>query len=1092
MNSIKLLFKSLRFYRKQHLSILLGTIISTAVLTGAFITGDSIKFSLNQLVESRLGNTEYILQTGDRFVSTELAKDLARDLKTDVAALTLVNGITSNPENQKRINRTQVIAVNDDFWSFSNYKYNSIKDEFAIVSENTAEKLGLNIGDEIVLRVENLNVIPINSPFSQEENPSVAFRLKIQSIASENELGLFNLKSNQVSPYNVFVAQSFFNQKLDIAGLSNVILVAPEDHINPEILNRKLGELWQLEDAGLELKSNNNSNEYELTSNRIFIDKQISKSFLSENKDAKRIITYLVNTISYKDRSTPYSFVTAVNSSKENTLKENEILINEWLAEDIEAGIGDTINLDYFIINQLHNLSNVSQEFIVKGIIENNNEIADESFMPKFPGFEKAMSCSDWNTNIPIDLKSIRDKDENYWNILKGTPKAIISIEKGLELWENQFGNYTAIRLNSDKNINALEQDILSSFSPEDLNLIFLPAKQEGVRAANSGVDFGQLFLSLSFFVIAAALLLIILLYSIQFEARNQELGVLLSLGFSRTKILNNRVYESTVAILVGGIIGVFVGILYNMILIEAINSVWIDIVRTNTISININMSSLAKGALAGIETSAITIYFLTIIKLRKTPVGIINNRTSNNSGIIGPKNGISLFVFIFFMTASLLILSYSIFTSVVNNSSLFLMAGALFMIGCYALFNFYIKRKVDKNQALTLNAMAFKNIGRNLNRSMTIVVLLSLGTFTVLITGANRKTFSKYEDKQQSGTGGYAYWAETSLPISDDLNREYGREEIGLDNAVLGETSFLQMYSLDGDDASCLNLNQVQQPTILSVNPQILNDRQSFSFATLQKSIKKKEAWLELNKTYDNNVIPAFADQTVIQWGIMKKLGDTIVYANERGEELFLVLVGGLNASVFQGNILISDANFIKHFPSSGASSVMLIDTPKDKQNQIAESLESDLRDYGIVLSNTSDRLAQFYSVTNTYLTVFMILGGLGVLIATLGLGIIIYRNLIDRKQELALLMATGFHKDLITKLIFRENLALIVIGMLIGIVSAIIGILPSLLSTSFHIPGTFVFALILIIFINSILWAYFPIHKALKKNITSSLRNE
>ena len=57
---------------------------------------------------------------------------------------------------------------------------------------------------------------------------------------------------------------------------------------------------------------------------------------------------------------------------------------------------------------------------------------------------------------------------------------------------------------------------------------------------------------------LVAALLLIILLYSLNFESRSSELGILLSLGFSKSKILNNRVYESSLAIVIGGIIGVF------------------------------------------------------------------------------------------------------------------------------------------------------------------------------------------------------------------------------------------------------------------------------------------------------------------------------------------------------------------------------------------------------------------------------------------------------------------------------------------------------------------------------------------------------
>ncbi len=229
-----------------------------------------------------------------------------------------------------------------------------------------------------------------------------------------------------------------------------------------------------------------------------------------------------------------------------------------------------------------------------------------------------------------------------------------------------------------------------------------------------------------------------------------------------------------------------------------------------------------------------------------------------------------------------------------------------------------------------------------------------------------------------------------------------------------------------------------------------------------------------------------------MITWGLKKSVGDTLIYLNEQGEKIKLVLIAGLNGSVFQGNILISDSLFSKHFPSVSGSKIMLIDADKRKEIEIAEALNTNLMDYGIQISKASDRLAEFYSVTNTYLSVFMALGGLGVLIGTIGLGIILLRNMLERKHELALLMAVGYKKIEIFKLIFIENLFLLVSGLLIGIVAAIIGILPSLLSPSFNIPGTFMFLLILAVIVNGLFWIYLPTRMAMKGILIKSLSAE
>ena len=241
-----------------------------------------------------------------------------------------------------------------------------------------------------------------------------------------------------------------------------------------------------------------------------------------------------------------------------------------------------------------------------------------------------------------------------------------------------------------------------------------------------------------------------------------------------------------------------------------------------------------------------------------------------------------------------------------------------------------------------------------------------------------------------------------------------------------------------------------------------------------------------------DNCIIPAIAYQTVITWGLMKKVGDTLNYLNEQGKEIKLLLVGGLKNSVYQGNILISDSLFIANFPSAGGSKIMLIDAPMEKTENIKNLLEERFIDFGIEITPTTTRLATFNSVTNTYLSVFMILGGLGVLIGTIGLGIVLLRNIMERKSELALLSAIGYRNNIILKLVFTENCILLVAGIIAGILSALIGILPSLLSASYTMNTPVILLLIAIVFLSGLLWIYFPARYSLKKFTVKDLQGE
>jgi len=446
-------------------------------------------------------------------------------------------------------------------------------------------------------------------------------------------------------------------------------------------------------------------------------------------------------------------------------------------------------------------------------------------------------------------------------------------------------------------------------------------------------------------------------------------------------------------------------------------------------------------------------------------------------------------------MAGAIAIVFFSLISMGEVNAEMFLSAGGLFLLGCVALYNWWLRVVRDRMHTtpLSLVQLALKNAGRNKNRSLTTIVLLALGTFSIIITGANRKTFYGIENLRPSGTGGFQFWAETTLPIQYNLNTPSGRTKFGFDNDdALADVDFIQIHSLAGDDASCLNLNQVQRPRILGIKPEAFDNRGAFSFISQIDGISKEHTWLELKRRFGDGIVPAIADQTVITWGLKKAVGDTLVYLNESGKRIKLLLIAGLDNSIFQGNLLMADSLFIQNFPSTSGSRIMLVDVPSAKQEQLLQLLSSSLTDYGIDITPTTTRLAEFNSVENTYLTVFMVLGGLGVIIGTFGLGVVLLRNTLERRSEIALMMAIGYRKKQIFKLIFIENLFLLVLGLLCGIASAFIGILPSILSPAFTMPGSFVSLLVAAVFVSGVVWIYFPTRNALKGNIIRALREE
>ncbi|MBI9059464.1 MAG: FtsX-like permease family protein [Labilibaculum sp.] len=1093
MTILKYIIKSFWFFRKQHFAVFLGTVVSTAVLTGALIIGDSVKYSLRELVDLRLGEVNYAMPTGDRYVRAELATDLTNDMTVNFAAVLQVKGIAIQAETQARTNNVQVYGIDEDLNWLALQDLPKLEADEALLSENLAEKMKLSLGDDFLLRVEKGSLIPANAPFVSDEDQTLALRLKVKAIVGDKELGRFSLKSNQVAPFNVFLSREYLAQEMELEGRANLLLASDSDKSLIKFKNY-LENNWQLKDAGLELREVKGKDQLELISDRVFIDTPLSGAIANMGIKQQRLLTYFVNRFICHDKETPYSFVSAIDGDSHLAdLSANEMIINQWLADDLQAKVGDSISLDYFAIGAMRKLEEHKQSFTIKEILPSSNTLIDQAMMPSFPGLSDAGSCNDWEAGVPVDFSKIRPKDEDYWKKYKGTPKAFIAEEKALELWSNKYGKYTAIRFDKkDLTIAQLDSSLLAALSPEMLNLSFASVRQEGNNAADNMVDFGELFLSLSFFIIFAGILLTILIYSLNLDGRTQETGILLGLGFSKSRIVRIRILESLITIILGGVIGVLGGILYNKLLLDALNSVWTDVVRTNMLNVHLKGNTLITGFLIGLLIALLCILVVTRKKMKRSAHLLINDVTEDSVSV--KKNKRSILLAVVSILGTFAIIAYAL-ASPNLNAELLLSAGGLFMIGACAIFNWYLQQLSAKKSTTTpsLYQLAVKNSARNRKRSLATVALLALGTFSVLITGANRKTFYDTENAASSGTGGYEYFFETSMPVLFDLNTAEGQEKIGFWEGDLDkDVSFAQFRALDGDDASCLNLNQVQKPRVLGFDPNQFDKAGAFSFAKLHKDVDQKHPWQALEKEYGENVIPAYADQTVIVWGLKKAVGDTLHYQDEYGKEVKLLLMGGLNNSIFQGNLLIADSQFQKHWPSVSGSKILLVDYPNVSDDQFMQQFESNLQDVGVSGMKTSDRLAAFYSVENTYLSMFMFLGGLGVIIGTIGLGIVLMRNILERKKELALLAAIGYQQGSLFKLLFFENVFLLLAGLACGVSAAFIGVLPSILSPSFQMPVGYILSLLFGISISGLIWIYIPARMIKKFKIAESLKNE
>ena len=129
---------------------------------------------------------------------------------------------------------------------------------------------------------------------------------------------------------------------------------------------------------------------------------------------------------------------------------------------------------------------------------------------------------------------------------------------------------------------------------------------------------------------------------------------------------------------------------------------------------------------------------------------------------------------------------------------------------------------------------------------------------------------------------------------------------------------------------------------------------------------------------------------------------------------------------------------------------------------------------------------------VENTYLSIFQSLGGLGVLLGTLGIFIIVLRNIWERRKEKALLGALGFSLQQVKAVTLKENTQIISAGLFLGLLAGLIGLIPANLASqhSFSIIGLtgFGFGLFILAYLSLVS----AIHCGLSQFPNNTLRDE
>ena len=995
MKQQQLTYRNIRYYARFYRLIALASLITVAVIVGSLVVGDSVRTTLERRVSDRLGDTETLLFARNGYLSEQLLQ--AEPFQAGSQGILLSEGFVSH--------NGRLVPVT--LWGVDR---TDLPKGTALLNPSLAKELDLGPADELVLRLPAAGMVPSGSLFVSK-NYTTSLRLTPGGTLSATEGGNLNLRNEQVIPFNVFVNRQELAEALGVEERINLILS------NQMLDESDVAKAWQPTLSGLQTQRRNG--EIEVTSSRIFLQKEVVETLCGTDTIANRLFSYLANGIERAGQTIPYSFVTAVDQYDGQRLRQDEIWLSDYSAKRLNARIGDTIRISYFHAKELKQLETDTLPLVVGRILPLSDWQADSTLSANFPGLANVERCTDWDSDLPIDMEQITDEDEDYWNHYRATPKALIAYETVAERWGNAYGVATQLRLRHAD---------LSRLQPEQFGLQLIHPREAGLYAARNGVDFAGLFLALGFFIWVSALLLMLNPLKEMLYRRREEITLLQGLGFSPKRMVSLFWREAYPVVTLSALVGVGVGLLYTALVMWLLGNVWQGATQTDGFGVYSQATTLI-GGLVGSLALSLGLLRWTLVKALRAP---------HSTSIVTPSSATKarwLSGIWTVGTIGLTLLNALWWQSV----PLFMLLGTgwIGMAACWG-YAELLRRRQDATSSLRQTTLAWASLYAQRKQALWAFLALAIGVFIVFAVGLNRKGFAD-NTEIQTGTGGFTLWGESRVPLYQDLSTTEGRSKLALGD-LTAETLICQGLRYQADDASCLNLNKVTQPTAVGFPLEALLQ----SAFQIEQSLyaEDRAATLSRLSRKEGEVYPALVDETVLTWGLMGQVGDTLYYTNDRGESVGIRLIGTLSNSILQGNLLMDRTLFREIWPETEGSTLFLVRTPESETTATKRLLEQALHEYGVRITTTNDRLRQFNEVTDTYLSIFMTLGGLGLLIGIFSFIIVIRKNLAMRRDEIRLYRMLGFTDSWIEALLYRENRIVPLYALIAGSVGALVSV--------------------------------------------------
>ncbi len=1053
--------QSLTYYRRFYRLAAASVVVMMATLAGSIVLGDSVRGSLADRVDERLGETHTVVQTGAGYIDDSV---MSHPLLASAVGCLLCEGFVSIPGTGQGMTPVSVWGTDADSLAWDEAmcgeqlarkltEQREQSDAGISFAESRRKKSKAQLGmtGRVVLHLPARGLVPAGSLFVSQETTS-QLSLSVKGVKTAAQGGNLLLHGEQMRPNNIFVNRRQLAIMLGVhedEGVVDVIL-------SPEIIQTAdFVQVWCPEASGIRWKDG------VVTSQRLFMPSDVIDVLQPQN----RYLAYFVNKIQgMDDKTLAYAFVTATDH-----LHGDEAVLTDYAARHLGAAVGDTVQMEYYTqVAGLKQLATRERRFVVADIVPVESMAGDSLVKASFPGLTGVERCTDWDSDLPIDMSLITPDDEEYWRLYRQTPKALVSYEAVKDHW-------AAPGIGAATMLTGVTAEHMALLTPDDVGISVTHPSDAAIQAALHGTDFTGLFLALGFFIMLAAALLMASPLTEMYAQRQSETELLGVLGFAPRQVRRRLFREAAPVLLACTPIGVVAGFAYAAMMLGLLAGAWNGATHTDGFTLHVRVVSLIIGWAAGAAVCMAILAWCIRRSIQKTgtqEIGKDRNTEIRNFGKKVLRNGRSSeshqvhlngrvatdedevkSVFIISLavaTVGLVVLNFTLFHSL----ALFVVCGLLWMALASHLspFNFHPS---PFNFQLSLHYYR--------RQHLLTFWTLAAGVFTVFAVGLNRPDV---RHATAEATGGYDLFAEMAVPLSYDLTSPGARRHLAL-SGLPEDTRFLQLARHTEDEASCWNLNKVTTPSVLAMPTEAMASfgidstkmaeatadglSQSSSFKFQVSSFNPQSSDLRPQtsdlrpQTSDfrpqtSDLIPVAIDKEALLWSMMKEVGDTLVYRAADGREVKALIVASYPTGVLHGHAIMADEWFRHLWPEETGSRVMLVGS-RDT-DRAADMLSTALANYGITVTTTAERLKRFYEVTDAYLSIFLSLGGLGCLLGLASLVIVIRKNLAARNSEIGLYHVLGFGPDDIVGRLRREQRTVIYYAIATGVTGSLISI--------------------------------------------------